>query len=111
MQGWSCGLKTAQTSCVSGIPDGVQFHEGETIADAITCFCARELCNTEDFCDDCTVGSTLPTGASTAPSGVGFHCNDGASGIHGFPLDLQPHLCDDGVASCAKITGSKLCTR
>ena len=57
MQGWSCGLKTAQTSCVSGIPEGVQFHEGETIADAITCFCADELCNTKDFCNDCTVGS------------------------------------------------------
>ena len=49
--------KKAQTSCVSGIPDGIQFHEGETIADAITCFCAEELCNTKDFCNDCTVGS------------------------------------------------------
>ena len=57
VQGWSCGLKKAQTSCVSGIPDGVQFHEGEIIADAITCFCAEELCNVEHFCDDCTVGS------------------------------------------------------
>ena len=57
VQGWSCGLKTAQTSCVSGIPDGVQFHEGEPIADALTCFCAEELCNVEHFCDDCTVGS------------------------------------------------------
>ena len=26
VQGWSCGLKKAQTSCVSGIPDGVQFQ-------------------------------------------------------------------------------------
>ena len=97
VQGWSCGLKTAQTSCVSGIPDGVQFHEGETIADALTCFCAEELCNVEHFCDDCTVGSGT----------VSLQCNEGASGIHGFPLDLQPHTCEDGVVNCAKIVGSK----
>ena len=38
---------------------------------------------------------------------VSLKCNEGASGIHGFPLDLQPHLCEDGVVSCAKIFGSK----
>ena len=58
MQGWSCGLKTAQTSCVSGIPDGIEFSIGETVMDAVTCFCSGDLCNDQHFCDDCAVGSS-----------------------------------------------------
>ena len=38
---------------------------------------------------------------------VSLQCNEGASGIHGFPMDLQPHTCEDGVVNCAKIVGSK----
>ena len=42
-------------------------------------------------------------------SGVAsLKCNSGTSGIHGFPEDLEPADCDDGVLNCAKITGSKL---
>jgi len=57
VKGWSCGLKTAQTTCVSGIPDGVKFHVGEDIDGPVTCFCAEELCNVENFCDGCVAGS------------------------------------------------------
>ena len=58
VQGWSCGLKIAQSSCVNGIPEGVEFNEGETIKDPLTCFCSGELCNEEHFCDSCTVGTS-----------------------------------------------------
>ena len=77
MAGWSCGLKTAQTSCVSGIPDGVQFHVGESVDGALTCFCAEELCNEElcneeHFCDGCVAGTTteVPPPTTTAAPGA-----------------------------------------
>merc|ERR1712215_174466 len=57
MQAWSCGLKTDQSSCVSGIPDDVSFDVGETVDGAITCFCTGDLCNGEHFCDACVAGS------------------------------------------------------
>ena len=57
VQAWSCGLKTEQSNCVSGIPDGVPLDVGETVADAITCFCTGDLCNGEHFCDACVADS------------------------------------------------------
>merc|ERR1711970_1463005 len=57
VQAWSCGLKTEQTNCVSGIPDGVTMDVGETVVDAITCFCTGDLCNGEHFCDACVADS------------------------------------------------------
>merc|ERR1712098_296773 len=65
VQAWSCGLKTAQSGCVAGIPDGVQLNVGETIDNAVTCFCSDELCNGEHFCDGCTAGSGVDRIAAT----------------------------------------------
>ena len=99
---------------MSGIPDGVNFHVGESVDGALTCFCAEELCNEEHFCDGCVAGATTkvpPPTTSTKvppPTHAGFHCYEGTSGIHGFPLDLQPVNCEAGVVNCAKIAGSKL---
>ena len=47
------------TSCVDGIPDGINVAIGEPVSDAFTCFCSEELCNVEHFCDDCVVESTF----------------------------------------------------
>ena len=47
------------TSCVDGIPDGINVAIGELVSDAFTCFCSEELCNVEHFCDDCVVESTF----------------------------------------------------
>ena len=46
------------TSCVNGIPDGINVAIGEPVSDAFTCFCSEELSNVEHFCDDCVVEST-----------------------------------------------------
>ena len=56
VRAWSCGLKTEQSNCVSGIPDGM-LDVGETVDGALTCFCTGDLCNGEHFCDGCVAGS------------------------------------------------------
>lgn len=50
--GWSCGLDSPTTGCVQGIPHGIPYDVGETLDDAVTCFCDSELCNVVNFCDD-----------------------------------------------------------
>ena len=56
---------------MSGIPDGVNFHVGESVDGALTCFCAEELCNEEHFCDGCVAGTTteVPPPTTTAAPG------------------------------------------
>merc|ERR1719153_1487863 len=65
VQVWSCGLKTDQSSCISGVPDGVQLDVGETVDGAITCFCTGDLCNGEHFCDTCVVTNSTSTATTT----------------------------------------------
>ena len=37
--------------------------------------------------------------------GRSLKCNDGME-FHGFPAEIQEHLCDPGIQNCVKIFGS-----
>merc|ERR1712243_386720 len=56
--GWGCGTKQSRDGCVDGLPDGVTFDTGVKYSSIMTCFCHKDLCNTEDWCSDCHSNSS-----------------------------------------------------